>query len=61
MLGLNWHVLTSGYKDAISKSMGSTAQEISFFPVILGGDRTTVSVATGQNGCYPLHPRECAQ
>ena len=55
MLSLNWHVLTSGYKDAISESMGSNAQGTSFVPVILGSDKTTVSVATGQNEYYPLY------
>ena len=26
-----------------------------FCPIILGSDKTTVSVATGQNGYYPLY------
>ena len=54
-IGLNWHVLTFGYKDAISESMGSNAQGTSFVPVILGSEKTTVSVATGQNEYYPLY------
>ena len=26
-----------------------------FVPVILGSDKTTVSIVTGQNECYPLY------
>jgi len=42
-----------GLQDAIAKdpdTHGST-----FVPVILGSDKTTVSVATGQNDYYPLY------
>ena len=35
--------------------MGSAAQGTSFVPIILGSDKTTVSVATGQNEYYPLY------
>ena len=54
-IGLNWRVLTSGCKDVISENMGSAAQGTSFVPIILGSDKTTVSVATGQNEYYPLY------
>ena len=35
--------------------MGPDAQGTSFIPVILGSDKTTVFVATGQNEYYPLY------
>lgn len=41
------------YQDIISEdpeTLGST-----FVPVILGSDKTTVSVATGANDYYPLY------
>ncbi len=40
-------------QDTIGKQQGM--QDTTFCPVILGSDKTTVSVATGQNDYYPLY------
>jgi hypothetical protein len=44
--------LTQG-QDAIS--VDTSTRGAMFVPIILGSDKTTVSVATGQNEYYPLY------
>ncbi|KAI0652180.1 hypothetical protein C8Q79DRAFT_898811 [Trametes meyenii] len=43
------------WRQANQLSTNAEAQGSSFIPVILGSDKTTVSVATGQNDYYPLY------
>ncbi|PBK74578.1 hypothetical protein ARMSODRAFT_985796 [Armillaria solidipes] len=43
------------YQDFMSGNWACTTHNSTFCPVILGSDKTTVSVATGQNEYYPLY------
>ena len=44
------------YQDEIVKELGlSCVDGAALVPIILGSDKTTVSVATGQNDFYPLY------
>lgn len=44
------------FQDLISKEVDADSKKGSMFvPIILGSDKTTVSVATGDNKFYPLY------
>jgi hypothetical protein len=44
------------FQDLISKEADADSKEGSMFvPIILGSDKTTVSIATGDNEFYPLY------
>ncbi|KAI0323460.1 hypothetical protein GY45DRAFT_1264523, partial [Cubamyces sp. BRFM 1775] len=43
------------WRQADTLAKDCSAQDASFVPIILGSDKTTVSVATGQNKYYPLY------
>lgn len=46
-------VLTSHVQDTLAENPQNNGA--AFCPIILGSDKTTVSVATGQNEYYPLY------
>ncbi len=46
-------VSDAGTQDLIAEL--PDAQDSSFIPIVLGSDKTTVSVATGQNEYYPVY------
>ncbi|KAI5997456.1 hypothetical protein EDD15DRAFT_2386971 [Pisolithus albus] len=56
--GRQWEDFMSGdwaWKQADIISRDPTTHGSTFVPIILGSDKTTVSVATGQNDYYPLY------
>lgn len=52
-LDLSRRSTTNSKQDIIAKDPATHGS--AFVPIILGSDKTTVSVATGQNDFYPLY------